>query len=125
MVQLAGHANDNTTGRLFLLNYGVLVDNCPDCDILFVDLRSIWHCVVSSCDPSRLRGHWSTNAPVIGVADHRNGFRLAAPDYDRRLLERTMARQLGGPVIAVCRRSQTRELKRLEEEWANRKRKGR
>ena len=71
--------------------------------------------IVMTGDPTRLRGHWSTNAPVIGIADHRNGFRLDTDDYDRRVLERSVARQQGGAAIAVCRRSQSRDLKRLQE----------
>lgn len=113
-----------TAGTLFLLNYGVLIDNRPDLDIMFVDLRHIWHCVVMTGDPARLRGHWSTNAPVIGIADHRNGFRLESADFDRRLLERTTARQQGGTAIAVCRRRQAQDMERLQKQWANRNRSG-
>jgi hypothetical protein len=112
---LPSREKDTHMGLLFLLNYGVLVDNRPDLDIMFVDLRSVRHCVVSSGDPARLRGHWSTNAPLIGVADHRNGKRLETADKDRRRVERTIAREKGGAAVAVCRRQQIAELEVLHQ----------
>jgi hypothetical protein len=99
---------------------GFLQENQPDSDLLLVDLRQIWHCVVSAEGGHRLRGHWSTPGAVVGVADHRSGFRLDDADKTRRRDERSLAHNAGGAALAVCRRKQTAELVRLQAEAAAR-----
>ena len=110
----ARHPQSSPEGLLCLLNHGVLLESMPDQDIAFVDLREIWHFVVRSSDPGRLRGHWSTAQPVISVADHRNGFTLPEAVRNRRAQERVEARRKGGAAVAVLRRAQVAELLALQ-----------
>lgn len=91
---------------LFLPEYGVLLDNMPDSDVLFVDFNEILHCVVPPSTPSSLRGHWSVDGPVVGIADHRNGFRLGDNVAAQWRADRAAARAWGTHAVASVARQQ-------------------
>eukprot|EP01043_Picozoa_sp_COSAG02_P056574 COSAG02_NODE_6725_length_3398_cov_79.417399_2_plen_402_part_00 len=93
-------------GMIFLPEYGVFIDNMPDSDMLFCDFNDILHCVAPPAAPSLLRGHWSVDGPVIGIADHRSGFRLGVDVATQWRAARADAWAWGHHATAVVARQQ-------------------